>query len=120
MAIKSTGNNYKIPARDSVENFGGNQLVYVGWDRHMMFAAPFSFLAAPQMLFEQFFNETITPAFAIHPTWPEVTMADIQWLLNGEPFAPQLAASLCDQGIDHKSLLRMQTPTIKGYSGLDI
>ena len=36
---------------DSVENFHGNQLLYIGWDKHLMFCAPFCFPFPPSMRF---------------------------------------------------------------------
>jgi phenol/toluene 2-monooxygenase (NADH) P4/A4 len=38
----------------------------------------------------------------------------VRWTLDGEDFVPDMEASLGDQGIGHKSLLRFWTPGLDG------
>jgi len=120
MPVKSIAEHYTGDARDRLENFHGNQLVYVGWDKHLMFAAPFTFLVSPELTFGEFFNNVVAPAFDLHPKWRDVNISAIQWLLNGSAFEPILDASLHSLSIDHKSLLRMNTPSVPGYKGQSI
>ena len=49
MAVKAAYDNYTGPNRDAVENFHGNQLVYIAWDEHMMFPCAGVFPLPPQM-----------------------------------------------------------------------
>ena len=102
---------------DRVENFHGNQIVYLGWDYHLMFCAPFAFPLPPDMPFGALIEEVIPGAYSQHPEFPNVDWDAAVWHLNGEPFTPDLESSLIAQGIDHKSILRFATPGLDGYKG---
>ncbi|MBR9883198.1 MAG: phenol hydroxylase [Oceanospirillales bacterium] len=115
MAVHAYTPDYTGVVRDRVENFHGNQIVYVGWDHHLMFCAAFAFPVPPTMTFRQLRDEVMAEGFEPHPEWPQIDWARTTWLLNGESFVPQLDVALIDQGIDHKSLLRFQTPDLKGF-----
>lgn len=115
MSVQSTGSTYKGEVRDRIENFNGDQLVYVGWDHHLMFCSAFTFLVSPDIQFRQLRDEVIIDAFNVHPEWHLIDWSKASWLLDGEPIQPQLDVSLKDQGVDHKSLLRIQTPELKGF-----
>ena len=39
MPIQAITPDYKGEVLDKFENFHGNQVVYVGWDHHLMFCA---------------------------------------------------------------------------------
>ncbi|WP_027967824.1 phenol hydroxylase subunit P4 [Halomonas halocynthiae] len=112
MTVNANYPNYQGPVRDRVENFHGNQLVYVMWERHLLFCAPLTFLADPNMSFSDFLNDMLHPALAPHPESQQLRFDDAKWRLNGEGFAPRLEASLINNGIDHKSQLRLITPCL--------
>jgi len=42
---------YKFSSRDSMDKFHGNQLLYVGWDKHLMFYGTAAFPLPPAMKF---------------------------------------------------------------------
>ncbi len=50
MPVKSIG-EYPALVRDNVENFHGNQLVFVGWDHHLMIDSPRAFPLPADMPF---------------------------------------------------------------------
>jgi len=102
---------------DKVENFHGNQVVYVGWDYHLMFCAPVAFAVPPDTLFSTLQDEIIPGAFSLHPDFSEVDWSQVQWHLNGESFTPDRDKSLIDQGVDHKSIIRFATPGLNGIQG---
>lgn len=120
MSVKAITPDYTGEVRDRLENFHGNQVVYVGWDHHLMFCAAFAFPVPPTMTFRQLRDEVMAGAFAPHEEWEKVNWDSATWLLNGEPFQPQLDVELIAQGIDHKSLLRFQTPELKGYKAASV
>ena len=62
--------------------------------------------------------EIIKPATASHPDSAKADFLNAQWLLNDEPFTPNAEASLTDNGIDHKSMLTVTTPDLKGMAGV--
>ena len=56
----------------------------------------------------------------MHPEWEQIDWSKVTWLLDGKPFQPQLDKTLQEQGIGHKSVLRFQTPELKGYKGAGV
>ena len=51
MPVHAITPDYKGEVKDRLENFHGNQIVYVGWDHHLMFCAAFGRSLARQSLF---------------------------------------------------------------------
>ncbi len=117
MAVAAITDDYTGERLDRVENFHGNQIVYLGWDYHLMFCAPFAFPLPPDMPFGALIEEVIPGAYSQHPEFESIKWEEAVWHLNGEPFEPNLDASLIDQGIDHKSILRFATPGLDGIKG---
>jgi phenol hydroxylase P4 protein len=109
--------DYKFEPKDKVENFNGMQLLYVLWPDHLMFCAPFALLVQPGMTFRALVEDIVKPATASHPEAAKADFLNAQWLLNDEPFTPDVDASLTDNGIDHKSMLTVTTPGLKGLGG---
>lgn len=117
MAVAAITKDYMGDRRDRVENFHGNQLVYLGWDDHLMFCSPVAVALPPDMPFRKLIEETIPGAYDKHPDFERIDWEQVQWHLNGESFNPQLDKSLIEQGIDHKSIIRMATPGLVGIKG---
>ena len=117
MAVAAITENYVGERLDRVENFHGNQVLYIGWDHHLMFCAPVAFPVSPQAPFRQVLEELIPGAFSLHPEFGEIDWDKVQWHLNGEPFTPDMDATLAEQGIDHKSAVRFATPGLNGIKG---
>ena len=46
MAVQAL-KDYKFPPADSQDKFHGGQLLYVGWDDHLMFCSPFAYCSRP-------------------------------------------------------------------------
>lgn len=114
MAVQAAYENYSGPNRDAIENFHGNQLVYIGWDEHMMFPCAGVYPLPPKMPFGALVEEVIPSAYSLHPDFININWDSVQWLLDGAPFKPDLAKSLSDNGVKHKSLIRMVTPELNG------
>lgn len=116
MAVKSIG-EYRFEPRDRVENFHGNQLVYVHWTDHLMFCAPLAFPLPPAMPFGDFQGGVLPEAYGLHPDFAKIDWSAARWELDGEPFAPDAARGLAEQGIGHKSVVRLTTPGLTGIAG---
>lgn len=108
---------YTAHALDRQENFHGLQLVYLCWERHLMFCAPFTFPLPPDMLFADFIEHVVKSAISQHPDAEHVDFNQAQWRLNEQPFTPNNELSLNANGIDHKSLLHLNTPGLNGLAG---
>ncbi|MAT91776.1 MAG: phenol hydroxylase [Halioglobus sp.] len=117
MAVAAITDNYAGERLDRVENFHGNQVIYIGWDYHLMFCAPVAFAISPDTPFDRLLEELIPGAYSQHPEFERIDWDSVQWILNGEAFTPELDASLAAQGIDHKSILRFNTPGLGGIQG---
>lgn len=120
MPVKAITPDYRGQVRDTLANFHGNQIVYVGWDHHLMFCAPFAYALPPTMPFKTLRDEVMPEAFSLHPEYAAIDWNKTTWLLNGQAFTPDLEKGLAEQGIDHKSVLRFQTPDLKGYQGAGV
>jgi len=117
MPVAAITDDYTGERLDRVENFNGNQLVYVGWDHHLMICAPVAFAIPPATTFAALVDDMIPGAFNQHPEFSAIDWDQVQWHLNGEPFSPDRDKALIDQGVDHKSILRMTTPGLDGIKG---
>ena len=117
MAVAAITEDYTGEVLDRVENFHGNQVLYLGWDHHTMMCAPVAFPVPPDMPFSKVLEELIPGAYSLHPEFGEIDWDKAQWHLNGEPFSPERDATLSEQGIDHKSILRFATPGLDGIKG---
>ncbi len=120
MPVKAITPDYKGEVMDRQENFHGNQVVYVGWDHHLMFCAAFAYPVPPEMPFKGLIQDVMPEAFDMHEEYAKVNWDTAEWLLDGQPFIPQMDVSLKDQGIGHKSLLRFQTPELKGFQNAGV
>lgn len=116
MPVKAIA-TYTAQSRDRLENFNGMQVVCFGWERHLMFCSPVTFVLAPNMTFAEFLDSVVKPAIAPHPDAAFVDFAKAEWQLDDQPFVPDLAASLSANGIGHKSLLLLSTPGLDGIHG---
>lgn len=109
--------DYKFEPKDTVDKFHGMQLLYIHWPDHLLFCAPFAVMVPPDMPFRAMVEEVLKPAFASHPEAAKADYLGGDWVLNGQPFKPQVDDTLQANGIDHKSMLTVTTPDLKGMAG---
>ncbi len=107
-----------LPVRDRVENFHGQQLIYVGWDRHTMICAPIALRVPPELSFGELVDGLLpATAFALHPDWEKIDWSAVEWFASDKPVHPDRRQSLAAQGFGHKTFLRMHTPALQGIAG---
>lgn len=111
---------YRFEPRDAEKNFHGLRIVYVGWDKHLMFASPFMFAVAPDVSFGDLVTGNLAAAYGAHPDFARVDWGKVAWLKNGQPWTPDFGKSVDANGIAHKDLLRFRTPGLTGIGGKDI
>lgn len=104
-------------ARDRVENFNGNQLVYVGWDNHLLFAADFLLCPSPDIGFRDFVQDNVVPLLSADPDAEKIDWASVTWLKGNQAWTPDWDASLAANGVGHKALLRFKTPELNTVCG---
>lgn len=117
MPVVSLGDYVDVVA-DSEDKFHGNQVVYVGWDKHLMCCATAAYPLPPDMPFGTMVEKVLPEPYALHPHFKEIKWDDVVWLLDNKPFTPDMDASLHDNGIHHKSCVRFQTPGLEDSSGM--
>lgn len=115
MAIKAL-KDYQFTSADSIDKFHGNQLIYVGWDKHLMFCAPFAYCVPPTMLFKDFCEQMLGHSYQYHPDWKKVDFSQVKWLKSGNEWEPCMDKSIGELGIQHKEALRFQTPGLNGIN----
>ena len=109
--------DYPVAPKDTVDRFHGNQLVYIGWDHHQMFCSPVAFPLPPDMPFTALVEQVLPGAYSLHPDFAQIQWNQVQWLLDGQPFTPNLSVSLKGNGVGHKSVIRFNTPGLNGIAG---
>lgn len=107
---------YEIPARDLRENFPA-PLLYIGWEDHLMFCAPFCLPLPPDMPFGALATAVLPGIYGEHPDFAKIDWAQVQWFKSGRPWAPDPAKSLADNGLVHKDAIRFRTPGLTGIQG---
>lgn len=120
MPVHAYTPEYRGEVRDRAENFHGNHVVYVCWERHLLFSCPFSFLVPKGMTFRQLRDQLMAEAYGQHPEWRQIDWEQVNWTLSHQSFQPELDKALDEQGISHKASVRFSTPGLNGISGASI
>ncbi len=116
MAVTST-KPYAGASRDALAHFEGRQLVYVCWEQHLLFAAPFLLCVTPQTGFGEFVRDMLTPLMAADPDCARIDWQQARWRKSGVAFTPDLKRSFADNGIGHKEQLILSTPGLNTVCG---
>ena len=110
--------------RDVVANYHGNQLLYICWDRHLMFAAPFIFMVPPDMKFEEVLTQLVAPVIQPHPDAAKIEWRTTSWERGGAlgdvPWQHDFDRSVAENGLVHKTWLRFRAPGLDGLAGAGI
>ena len=106
---------YQGVQQDTVDRFAA-PLLYIGWEDHMMFCAPFCVPASPDLKFSDFITKVLPGLFGEHPDFENINWNQVNWFKSNEFWMPQLDKTLAENGIGHKDLIRMRTPGMKGLS----
>lgn len=117
MPVQAIVKEYVGEVKDRRENFGGNQLLFVGWEDHLMFCAPFAFPFPPETRFGDVVEKVLPTAFGYHPEWKQIDWAKVEWKRSGVPFQPDFSRSLAENGLRHKDVIRFRTPGLTGVGG---
>lgn len=107
---------YDFPAKDLRENFPA-PLLYIGWDDHLMFCAPFCLPLPPDMPFGALSTQVLPGVFGEHPDFARIDWDRVEWLRSGQPWKPDPAKSLAENGLGHKDVIRLRTPGLGGLGG---
>lgn len=117
MSVVAIAPNYTGEIKDRVENFHGQQLIYIGWEDHLMYCAPLCIPVPPTLPFGTLRDEIIPKLYELHPDIARVDWRQAEWFRSGQPFTPDPAKSLADNGLGHKAAIRFRTPGLTGIGG---
>jgi phenol hydroxylase P4 protein len=107
---------YSFPAADARENFPA-PLLYIGWEDHLMIASPVCLPLPPDMPFGALPTAVLPGVYGYHPDFAKIDWATVQWLKSGQPWTPDPARSLAENGLKHKDVIRFRTPGLTGIKG---
>ncbi|MGB1563490.1 MAG: phenol hydroxylase subunit P4 [Sinimarinibacterium flocculans] len=108
---------YRGEMLDRQEKFNGKQLLYIGWEDHLMYCAPLCIPVDPQTPFGALPKEIIPKLYEEHPDTALIDWSKVEWFRSGQPFTPDLDASVLDNGLGHKAIVRFRTPGLTGLQG---
>jgi len=108
---------YEFPPADSMDRFHGNQLLYIGWEDHLMFCSPLAFSLPPAMRFGDIIAGVLPDAFGYHPDFAKIDWSRVEWFKSGKPFTPDPNKTLAENGLCHKDVIRFRTPGLTGIKG---
>jgi phenol hydroxylase P4 protein len=117
MSVIAVKPGYKADIADRQEKFHGNQLLYIGWEDHLLYAAPVCVAVPPGMPFGALVEQVLPGIYGDHPDWPLIDWATVEWRHSGQPFVPDPGRSLVDNGLGHKAVIRLRTPGLTGIAG---
>jgi len=107
---------YAFAPRDVRENFPA-PLLYIGWEEHLMFCAPFCLPLPPDMPFGALPTQVLPGIYGEHPDFERIDWSQVQWFRSGQPWTPDPAKSLAENGLGHKDAIRFRTPGLTGIEG---
>jgi phenol hydroxylase P4 protein len=107
---------YEFPARDGRENFPA-PLLYIGWEDHLMIASPVCLPLPPDTPFGALPTAVLPGIYGAHPDFARINWSQVQWCKSGQPWTPDPAKSLAENGLGHKDVIRFRTPGLTGIQG---
>ena len=115
MSVKSIG-PYNFPAKDVRENFPA-PLLFIGWEDHLMFAAPICLPLPPDTPFGALGAAVLPGTYGSHPDFARIDCSAVEWTKSGKPWKPDPAKSLAENGLQHKDVIRFRAPGLSGLNG---
>lgn len=116
MAVAAVS-KYEFPAADTQDKFHGAQLLYIGWEDHLMFCSPFALPFPPGTRFGDIVSNVLPGVFGYHPDFAQIDWAKTEWFKSSQPWTPDFDKSLADNGLKHKDVIRFRTPGLTGIKG---
>lgn len=105
---------YPLIQQDVEDRFYGKRLVYLSWENHLMYAAPFCVPLPPTLPFGALVRDVLPEIYGEHPEFESIDWHRTQWFNSGKRFVPDFGKSLEQHGLAHKSLIRFRTPALEG------
>lgn len=108
---------YPLRQQDTEDRFYGKRLIYLAWENHLMFCAPFCVPLPPDLPFGALVREVLPELFGEHPEFEAIDWQRTLWFDSNRRFRPDFGKSIAHHGLEHKSLIRFRTPALEGARG---
>ncbi len=105
---------YPLREADLEERFHGNRLIYVCWENHLMYCAPFCVPLPPTLPFGALVHDLLPELYGEHPEFELIDWQRVEWFNSNKRFRPDFGKSLAHHGFAHKTLIRFRTPALVG------
>lgn len=115
MTLPRSLGGYDFPPRDARQNFPA-PLLYIGWEDHHMFCSPVCIPVPGDTPFAALQAEILPRIYGEHPDFGNIDWSLVQWLRSGQPWQPDPDATMEENGLGHKAVIRFRTP---GLTGID-
>ena len=115
--VLRTAAEYPLRQQDLENRFHGKRLIYLCWDNHLMYAAPFCVPLPPTLPFGALVRDVLPELYGEHPEFESIDWQRTHWFDSGKRFIPDFGKSLEHHGLAHKSLIRFRTPALEGSKG---
>ena len=112
----NTKKPYEFAAKDSLDKFPA-PLLYIGWEDHLIFCAPFCVPLPPDLPFGVMCEGPFKDFFGYHPDFAQVDWSKAEWFKSGQPWQPDYSKTLAENGLKHKDVIRFRTPGLTGVKG---
>jgi len=107
---------YAFEPRDKRENFPA-PLLFIGWDNHLMFCSPVCLPLPEDTPFSALPASILPAVYGAHPDFEKIEWNKVQWFKSGQPWTPDPALSLQENGLGHKDVICFNTPGLNGIDG---
>lgn len=114
MPVNALNPGYTGELADAEDRFHGQRLLYIGWDHHLMFCSPVCVPVPADMRFGALVDQLLPGLYGSHPDFAAIDWSRVQWRHGSEPFQPDGARSLAENGLVHKSAITLSTPGLAG------
>jgi phenol/toluene 2-monooxygenase (NADH) P4/A4 len=110
--------DYPLRMADTEDRFHGNRLIYLSWEHHLMYSAPFCVPLPPTLPFGALVRDVLPEMYGEHPEFEQIDWQRTEWFNSAKRFKPDFGKSLAFHGLDHKSLIRFRTPALDGIKSM--
>ncbi len=115
MSVKAIG-AYNFPPRDARENFPA-PLLFIGWEDHLAICCPVCLPLPADTPFGALGTAVLPGTYGSHPDYAKIDWNTVEWTKSGQPWKPDPAKSLAENGLQHKDVIRFRTPGLTGLNG---
>ncbi len=106
--------DYPTIQQDAEDKFHGKQLLYLCWENHLMYAAPFCIPVPRTLPFGAVIMEVLPELYGEHPEFEDIDWKRTLWFNSGKRFIPDAGKSLEHHGLGHKAVISFRTPELEG------